>query len=482
MCSDIIQDDLKTTKLKSATINYLNLQGKDYSWNLGKLLGKEEGIAYITFKYASKNESDVVVVNCPGEKTSPAIETSNVVVENRFSGTSEKVYVTVNNLESGDTVYIYKKAANNTYAVLGSLISSATGTVTGNYTKTTELDKVYLTQKKKNQLESVEKQEFAVPMAGTTTFGVEGADFPVACVIAKDQTGQDIVEISGVGSGTIVTFYKDSLKKSRIKRQTINTSGSISVTNILSYGTIYVTFRAPDKYESLVIPVVPIPAVETSLLYDSVRLENNAGTNDTIKFSNLMYTEEEYKKINVAFTVYSDESKTSKLYSGTIPYGYLQGNKDYSVSIGKKLGENSGTAYLSFKYTTKKESELYPIAYEEEKYSPNISLENVSTITKYTGTSEKVYFTVNNLQSGDIVYVYKLLASGSYSQILSATCTAASDSVAFNFANPADADHVYLQLKRTNQYIAKDKTMVGIPAAGITTWGGDGSDLPDLSI
>ena len=47
------------------------------------------------------------------------------------------------------------------------------------------------------------------------------------------------------------------------------------------------TLRAPDKYESAVIPITPVLAEKTQILDGNVILENNSGTNDYIKFTNL---------------------------------------------------------------------------------------------------------------------------------------------------------------------------------------------------
>ncbi len=74
------------------------------------------------------------------------------------------------------------------------------------------LDKLYLTQKKKNQYESIEKQEVIVPEAGVTDFGKADSDYPDVKIVAKDQTGNDVVEISGVGTSTVVTLYTDASK------------------------------------------------------------------------------------------------------------------------------------------------------------------------------------------------------------------------------------------------------------------------------
>lgn len=330
----LYKDKEKLSKLKSSTIGYTNFRGKDYSWNIGNILGKEAGSVYLTFKYTSKEESEVIKLDYEEEKTSSPLDMSNVVIENKYNGTSEKIYVTVNNLSNGDYIYVYKQGTNGSYTKLGSLLCRSKGTVTGNYTRTTGLDKLYLTQKKKNQYESIEKQEVIVPEAGVTDFGKADSDYPDVKIVAKDQTGNDVVEISGVGTSTVVTLYTDASKTKKIKSQTINTKGSISITNILSYGTVYVTLRAPDKYESAVIPITPVLAEKTQILDGNVILENNSGTNDYIKFTNLKYTEDDFKNTNVTFTLYADKDKKEKLYSGTISYSYLQGNKTYSVSIG----------------------------------------------------------------------------------------------------------------------------------------------------
>ena len=102
------------------------------------------------------------------------------------------------NLKNGDYIYVYKQGTNGSYTKLGSLLCRSKGTVTGNYTRTTGLDKLYLTQKKKNQYESIEKQEVIVPEAGVTDFGKADSDYPDVKIVAKDQTGNDVVEISGV--------------------------------------------------------------------------------------------------------------------------------------------------------------------------------------------------------------------------------------------------------------------------------------------
>lgn len=208
----LYKDKEKLNKLKSATISYTNFRGKDYSWNIGNLLGKEAGSVYLTFKYTTKEESEVIKLDYEEEKTSPSIDLSNVVIENKYNGTSEKIYVTVNNLSNGDYIYVYKQGTNGSYTKLGSLLCGSTGTVTGNYTRTNGLDTLYLTQKKKNQYESEEKQEVPVPDAGVTDFGKEGSDYPDVRIVAKDQTGNDVVEITGVGTSTVVTLYADASK------------------------------------------------------------------------------------------------------------------------------------------------------------------------------------------------------------------------------------------------------------------------------
>lgn len=476
----LYRDEQKLNKIKSTIVNYKYLQGRDYSWNLGTLLGKESGSIYLTFKYSGNEESDVIKLDYEEEKTSPAIDLTRVSVVNKYNGTAEKIHVTVSDLDAGDTVYVFKKGSNDAFTRMGTLLCENGGSVTGNYTRAAGLDKIYLTQKKNNQYESIEKQELAVPEAGITSYGTPDSDYPDVKIVAKDQTGNDVVEVSGVGAGTIVTLYTDESKSKKIKSQTINTNGTISVTNILNYGTIFVALRAPDKYEGPVIPVSPVLALKTKVLEGDIRLENNSGTNDYIRFLNLKYTEEEFKNTGVSYTLYADREKKTILYSGTISSSYLQGDKEYAVSIGKKLGKNSGIAYISFKYATQTESELVSVPYEEEKYSPVINPDNVFIVNKYTGSAERIYVTVNALCPGDVVYAYKLSAKGTYIELASKTCQSASDSATVSFAKPADADSVYLQIKRPNQYDSLEKTKIDIPEAEITTYGAENTDLPGL--
>lgn len=482
-CTLTVYDDIsKTKKLKALTISYTYFAGKDYSMNLGKLLGKDSGTIFLTFKYSSKEESDIIEIPYEGEKTSPALDPSCVTLENKYNGTKEMLYVTVGGLSSGDYVYVYKKGSNDSYTQLGSIAGGSTATVTKSYTRTEDLKEIYLTYKKKNEYESIEKQMFIVPEAGVTTYGTEDSDYPSAQIVAKDRTGNDIVEVSGVGSGTVVTLYTSEDKSAKLKSQTINTSGSISVSNIINYPVLYATLRAPDKYESAVISLSPIPAKTTELSYDGIEVQNNSGTNDYINFINLKYTDEEDKSTSVTCNVYADIDKTKQLFTKNISYSYLQGDKNYSLSIGKLLGEESGTVYITFKYATKKESDVIVLHYDGEKYSPEILPKDVSIISKYTGSSEKVYVTVNNLQSGDIIYVYKLLENGTYSQLGTSTCSSSANSVTINFTKSADMEFIYLQLKRTNQYISKEKAKFIVPEVPNTTYGTEDSDLPDISI
>lgn len=478
----LYKDEAKSTKLSTKTISYSYLSGKDYTWNVGNIFGREAGSVFLTFKYSGKEESETVKISYEAERTSPNVDQENVIIENKYNGTAEKIYVTVSGLSYGDYVYIYKKAANGAFSLLGSLSSGNAGVVTGNYTRTAGLDQIYISQKKKNEYESEEKLLVPVPEAGITTFGENDTDYPDVKVVAKDRTGNDIVEITGVGTKTVVTVYADPNKNKIIKTQTINGNGNISISNIMNYEKVYVTFRAPDKYESSVLAVPPVPAEKTLLAYDKIEIQNNADANDYIKFSNLKYTDEADKGTGVTYTLYADKEKSSKLFSGTMSYSLLQGGKEYSSSIGKKFGADSGEVYLSFKYAFKKESDLIPLSYEAEKYSPDITKENVTVVNKYTGTKERIYVTVDMLQSGDIVYVYKLLSNGSYSQLASMKCSNSSGSVTMYFDNPSDADCIYLQMKRENQYISPQKIKFVIPDAGITSYGGENTDLPSLSI
>lgn len=160
---------------------------------------------------------------------------------------------------------------------------------------------------------------------------------------------------------------------------------------------------------------------KTEISYDGIVVENNSNVNDYIQFKNLNYINEEDKTTNCTITLYKDKEKLSKLKSSTIGYTNFRG-KDYSWNIGNILGKEAGSVYLTFKYTSKEESEVIKLDYEEEKTSSPLDMSNVVIENKYNGTSEKIYVTVNNLSNGDYIYVYKQGTNGSYTKLGSLLC------------------------------------------------------------
>ena len=74
-----------------------------------------------------------------------------------------------------------------------------------------------------------------------------------------------MLEISGAQSNTMFEVYSDENKTNKITSATINTSGSISIKNIMNYEALYVTVRVPDKYECAPIRIVPFPAPKSKI-------------------------------------------------------------------------------------------------------------------------------------------------------------------------------------------------------------------------
>lgn len=54
------------------------------------------------------------------EKYSPVISPDNVFIVNKYTGSAERIYVTVNALYPGDVVYAYKLLADGSYSKLAS--------------------------------------------------------------------------------------------------------------------------------------------------------------------------------------------------------------------------------------------------------------------------------------------------------------------------------------------------------------------------
>ncbi len=71
---------------------------------------------------------------------------------------------------------------------------------------------------------------------------------PDLFIRAVDQTGNDYIEVSGAIANTQCTVYSDSTMSAKIASAVVNTSGKISIKNIMDYSALYITVRVQDKY------------------------------------------------------------------------------------------------------------------------------------------------------------------------------------------------------------------------------------------
>lgn len=107
----IFSDREKTTVLYSGTVSYSKLQGTDYSIGLDNKLGLESGVLYVSVKYPTKRESDLITVSYEGEKTSLPLKESQVVIESdlvRGDFTKINVRVKVPDKKSDDIIRVYQ--------------------------------------------------------------------------------------------------------------------------------------------------------------------------------------------------------------------------------------------------------------------------------------------------------------------------------------------------------------------------------------
>ena len=344
------------------------------------------------------------------EKYSPIINEEDVLIVNKYTGTSEKLYVTLNKLCSGDIVYAYKLLANGSYSQLASATcSAASDSVTLGFANPAGVDCIYLQVKRPNQYDSKQKTKINIPKAGITSYGSQNTDLPDLSIKAIDKTGNDLLEISGAQSNTKFEVYSDENKTNKITSATINTSGSISIKNIMNYEALYVTVRVPDKYECAPIRIVPVPAPKSKIAYKKIYVNNYiADVGDSLCFEELQYAEQEDNKSNLTLKIFADQDKSTVLYSGTVSYSKLQG-ENYSVSLSNKLGLEPGTLYVSVKYPTKRESDLIPVSYEGEKTSPKLGESQVvidNDLIWEDISKCKVKVRVPKKASDDVVKVY----------------------------------------------------------------------------
>ncbi|MFV0423944.1 MAG: hypothetical protein ACK5K7_00005, partial [Bacilli bacterium] len=469
--SDInLQEKIYETEISSYFLNQSN-----YQVNIPQL-GREAGNVYITFQYPNKEVSDTIAVKYNAELTTGTLNEANISVVNNFNGSSNLIAMSLVNLKVDDTIKVYT-LSNDVYTLIASGKATWDSKATINLTLPNSTSTLYISNTSLGYAES-EKLELQIEDAKITTFGTGNSDIPEPKLNILNNLGKDYLSVSNVPNNTVITVYADENKTTKLQSTTISGSGQLSLTNVGNYNQIYVSLRVPNKLESEVIPVAVSEANQTSLTYDKIDISNNSGVNDYINLSNLMYTDESDKSTTVTMTVYGNATKTTTLYTGSVSYTYTQGNKDYSVSMGNKLGQTNGTVYVTFKYPTKTESNVIPISYEAEKTSTNIEKSDVSLETRYTGTSNVVYVTATNLNQGDIVYVYKKLANGTYTSVTNTTAGSTGIATA-SFTKPTDAETLGFTVKRVNQYESTVKVDLAIPVAETTTFGTVNSDFPE---
>lgn len=348
------------------------------------------GTIYVSVANKNKDESKRTAKKYDTETVSDVIKAEDIIISN-IEGTS-KDSITVNNLNVGDTIYVYSAATSGevvassvvatgatsvtiTAAIKGQLLNDAAGTV-------------YVSRKSENKLEG---KRVSKAYASEITTALTAASVKVNNSYG---TSGDTITITGVTSGDTINVYPSASGTTALCFVTVATdaTSAIITTDKLTStgGSIYVSVKSINKDESSRVTVkYDSEPVSTALSFNSITISNKYGKNDTVLVTSL--------ESGDVVKVYSAATGDNLIASGIVETGATS----VTVSVGN-LTSAGGTLYLSVARANKLESTKISKAYDTEISALTSSA--VVVTNDYLTTSDSIV--VNGLVEGDVVNVY----------------------------------------------------------------------------
>lgn len=355
-------------------------------------LSKDGGHVYVTVTHTGKQESEMVMISYDAEQVTAALDANQITVTNNPKGTTD--VIEVEDIEGSSIVKIYKD--EKTTASLKTATCSSSGSSVSVKISQIGADEgtlwFTLTESGKHESERV-------PFVYAAEEISESIDLS-GVAVTNNHGNSDIIRVSGLEEGDIVSVYKTATVKSTVAKKTITDSASVNITIAqlgTSAGTVYLTLTQSGKCESERIAVdFPAEGKSTAPASEKITVTNNLGKASVLKITGLF----EDDTVNV----YKLATDTEAFATGTVATYFDEAELSLS-----SLSANGGTLYVSVKSKNLKESDFVEITYGAQQSSDAVKSGKV-TIENNADTSDTV--TVSERDSGDIVYVYNQETDG----------------------------------------------------------------------
>lgn len=371
-------------------------------------LGVDGGTIYLTVTNPGKLESGRVPKTYAAEEKSDTPLSNEITVING----SRAGIVKVENLQSGDTIKVYKDSDKK--RILGTaVVAAGTAEVSVNTSPLGVSEGViYITVTSTGKRESD-----AIPKSYDK---VAPSDAPLANEITVNNNGSsaDIVKVENLESGDIIKVYRDLTSSKVLGTATVaseQTSAEVSITQLgQGIGKVYVTVTSLGKTESSRTEKSYDAEGKTDApLVNEIFITNNKNTPDTITVENL-------KSGNIV-KIYRDSTNTRVMGTATV----AEGSTNVTVNVGQ-LSVNPAEVYVTVTSKGKQESDRTKKDYSKEVQTDMLYYQDITVINNSI-VSDVVE--VDNLQPGDMIKVYK---EGNPKVLGSATATAGKTKVTVN--------------------------------------------------
>ncbi|MEH6937381.1 fibronectin type III domain-containing protein [Bacillus sp. JJ664] len=392
-------------------------------------LGSGAGNVYVTIKKDGKLESARTAQTYTSE-TSPTLSASNVTVVNNYVGTDDTI--TITGLVEGDIITVYDTLTN------GNVISS--GKVgAGNTSLTLSIPQlgstsgtVYISVIKYNKLESARLSKAYLTEPTTT------APTASSISVVNNKVGiDDIVVITGLVEGDVVTVYSAATGGTVLGSSTVGAGETTKTFNITQLGTgsgnVYATIKKDGKLESARTAQTYTSETSSTLSSSNVTVVNNyIGTDDSITVNGLVEGD--------LVKVYDATTGGNLVVEGTVGVG----STSIKLSV-PQLGSAAGTTYVSVTKVNKLESARLAKAYSSEPTTVAPIASSITVTNNKVGIDDTVV--VAGLVEGDLVTIYSA-ATGS--TVLGSSTVGAGETIkTFNIAQlGAGTGSVYVTIKQ----------------------------------
>lgn len=394
-------------------------------------LSSSAGNVYVSVKDTNKLVSDRTQVAYSAESGSSNLDSSNVVITNNVSGTSDTVYVS--GLTEGDIIKVYDSASGGTTLGTATVASGSEDATISITQLGTAAGSVYISLTNENKSESSRVQvDYSAESKSTA---LDSSNIVVTNNVGSDDT----VQVSGLSANQVINVY-DAAKSGNLLGTATVTSGSNSATVSISQlgssaGSVYVSLTDTNKRESdRVAATYSSESTSDALSASNISVTNRSGSADTVSITGASQKD--------TINVYDSAKGGTLLGSATVESGATKA----SISI-DQIGTDAGSIYVSRTSSNKSESARVQVDYDAEPESNGPSASNI-IVTNNAGSDDTVQ--VKGLSVGDVVQVYDSASGGTV--LGTATVASGSTEATVSISQlSTDAGNIYVSTTSTNK-------------------------------